>query len=247
MYVFIGKLKYAEDYENEMIMIVLPEGSKEGDPVYAYWMWTNPVSDTANKLESPSSSISIASSDADGRIIMFTLQGYGYCWEIYAYIFEENSQLIVTIYHNGFQASIFEMRLEYALEADGCSIYTGVLNYPRYAVREMINLIVPEDLVIGKTICAYWQWSLTSDREEKDHARFIMTIDAVKQEKEGEKIILGFADRNGNHYRMDGTVDNGNDTSLMTLTLSDSDSINSTPFTVERSYPHLATNRLLTD
>jgi len=238
MYVFFGKLNYMDYADNEMIILVLPKGLKEGDPVCAYWQWTPlPLGYPGNKMELHSSVISSASANDKARRIEFTIQGDGYTWNINAVLPEENSPMTVTVFYHEYLSFVFNMDLEYSSETDRCSIYTGVLNYHDYVVDKMIIIIVPEDLAIDKKICAYWKCSQTSDKEEKDHARFIMIIDTVKQEKEGDKIILGFAERNGNHYRMDGTVDNGDDTSLMSLMLSDSEGINSTPFTVKRSYP----------
>jgi len=230
-----------------MILIVLPKGFREGDPVCAYWKWTNQISKTASKFESPFSVISFASTDTEGRQIQFTLEGQGYSWKIYAKLKPDNSVMGLSIKFKDKLTKLCEMGLKYSSETDSCSIYTGLLNYDVYADDQMIIIIVPEDLAIGKTICACWQWSRTYRTDQRVNMIYHMTIDEVNEvkTKRDKQLVFRFSDKIGNYYRFDGTYDNVDDNGLMALTLGANDGTKAKPFIVRRSYPRQASGNQL--
>ncbi|EEB97796.1 hypothetical protein MPER_02814 [Moniliophthora perniciosa FA553] len=69
-------------------------------------------------------------------------------------------------------------------------IYTGKLNWLQLAVNESITIVVPAGFALNDPICAYWQWTVTTQGQKKVNACFSTVIDNVS--KTGDKYQVDF-------------------------------------------------------
>ncbi|KAF8252064.1 hypothetical protein K440DRAFT_646976 [Wilcoxina mikolae CBS 423.85] len=239
MYVYRGKLNWYHHAVNDALTIIFPGGFGHGEQVYAYWQWTE--SGSGDKK------VNVC---AEGAINSITTLGseqkIGFFYDRYdrfdAVLSADAERMTVTMTNRSNKSSsTTTLQLSYSEpsilpQTSRCLVYTGKLNWFRYAVDDMITVVVPSTLDQGERICAYWQWTVDFTGAEKSNYDAVGFIDSSA---EAGKITF-HADK---YYSFDGEVANTGD--KMTLTMKNWKGDRSKPFNLELSSSNFSKKKAL--
>jgi len=231
MYIYNGKITWQSYADDEAITIVFPSGFNEGDPVAAFWRWTVTSEGKKNVNQSYIGKISSAT-PADKKLVLFDTSVNFYRFD--ANLSSDNRDLTVTMTNkHGTTANTTSLQQVLLSTTDlapkvGITVYTGTLNYHRYAVDELFTLIVPASSAFSIPIIATWQW--TVDKDDNKKQRVVRTQDAADSVDGGNHIKF-FQDQ---YYVFEAGVDE--EGKKVAITIKGGDGYDAVDFDLELAY-----------
>ncbi|KPM42498.1 hypothetical protein AK830_g4035 [Neonectria ditissima] len=161
MFVYSGKLKWFSYGKDETFVIILPNGPvRVGDAAYLFFQWTVDAKGVKKPNCFQNLVVDKVSKTQDGNDT-FTLSHHYYSWEITTE--QAYGKLNVTMSNPSNAKSI--MSLDRIWESKGeqstgtVRVWTGKINWSRFASDEMAIFIVPEGFGEGKPVLSLWQWT----------------------------------------------------------------------------------------
>ena len=200
MYVFRGKFNFERYAVNEGITFVFPSGVGPNEEVHALWQWTVNEQGAAKGNVTYSGVVSHVDSTT-GAITLFTHpdQYYNFSGTLSA----DLSSIDLTLHAvNGGKSEPFKVTLNHADPAP--LVYTGKLNWLKYALNQMITFVVPSasHYNTGDSALLYWQWDEDAEGVKKGNVSLKGNIEVTEVGPNGvKKFVIATS-----YYSFQGTV-----------------------------------------
>ncbi|KAJ4176897.1 hypothetical protein NW767_015295 [Fusarium falciforme] len=191
MFVYSGKLNWGTSATDELFIVILPDGTaRRGDSVYLFSQWTKDAAGNRKPNWFDTKVVTNVSKTEDGEDIIEMSHNF------YTYVIttkQAYGKLDITMSNPANNKSYMTLDRVYqpqgeAVATDSFRIWTGKLDWPKYASNEPILVLVPEGVGAGKPVLAFWQW--TEDAEKKSKVPF--SINTVQRAENGPGEPLKF-------------------------------------------------------
>ncbi|KAG7100238.1 hypothetical protein E1B28_002012 [Marasmius oreades] len=187
MLVYNGKLgTFATFAYNESITIVFPAGFALNDPVCAFWQWTQDAANRNKKINvNELGFISSVTTKNDEYKLTFTFDFYGFNVTVAG----DASTIEVSLFNpanNQSAATKLERQYNNLVQFRSTAVFTGKLNWFKYAENEMLTLVIPRGVSNGAPVGLYHQWTVDASGVEKANNAVNSTFRDVKTDADGE-------------------------------------------------------------
>ncbi|KND89251.1 hypothetical protein TOPH_06175 [Tolypocladium ophioglossoides CBS 100239] len=169
MFIYTGKLEWLHYGEDELFVVVLPNGPvRVGDTVYFYFRWTINAKGVKNPKWFQSLNVEEIVKTENGDDTFQLSHGY-YSWEIQS----QKGYQTITVNMSNPDGHKSAMSLDRTYQpkgeasTDAARIWTGKLDWPRYATNELFIVIVPDGFGADKPVLAFWQWTVNAENKPK--------------------------------------------------------------------------------
>ncbi|KAF6803176.1 hypothetical protein CSOJ01_11091 [Colletotrichum sojae] len=166
MFVFLGKLNWGHYAKEESFVIVLPNGPvRAGDTAYMFFQWTKNYQGAKKPNWFQNIAIEKVSKIPCGSDV-FTLKQNYYSWHVTT---KDNYAKLDVVMSNPKNEKIPQNLKRIWQPKDNLTsggtmrIWTGKVNWPKYASNEMGIFIVPDGFGEGKPVLSLWQWTKNAD------------------------------------------------------------------------------------
>ncbi|TFK76111.1 hypothetical protein BDN72DRAFT_831549 [Pluteus cervinus] len=203
MFIFNGKLNWSKNAENECFTVVVPAGFALNDLISAHWQWTV---DSKGRKQYNVSQLGVIDK------VFQTPQEYRINFSFSYYTFDavvahDFSSLTVTM-RNPSGASnrptVLAKQFADASRVSPTGVYTGKLNWFRFAVNEMITVVIPAGISDGAPCSLFYQWTVDSKGNVKANSCQKGTLSSVR--KSGNSVT---GTLKGSYYTYEITISNG--------------------------------------
>lgn len=170
MYVYLGKLDWKPYGDDETFTVILPNGPvRVGDPVYLFFQWTKDAKGFVKPNWFQNLLVDKVTKSENGDDV-FVVNHYYYKYEITAQQGYNKLSLVMSNPSNAKSTMSFERlwKPEGEQTITTGRIWTGKINWLRFADNEASIIIVPEGFGEGKPVITIWQWTESSSGKKKD-------------------------------------------------------------------------------
>ncbi|KAI8713831.1 hypothetical protein NCS52_01228900 [Fusarium sp. LHS14.1] len=181
MFVYSGKLNWGTSATDELFIVILPDGTaRRGDSVYLSSQWTKDAHGNRKVNWFDTKTVTNVTKTEDGEDVIEMTHNF------YTYVINTKQaygKLDITMSNPNNNKSYMTLDRVYQSQGevatDSFQIWTGKLDWPKYASNEPIIVLAPEGVGAGKPILAFLQW--TEDAEKKTKVPFfINTVQRVE-------------------------------------------------------------------
>ncbi|GAP90020.1 hypothetical protein SAMD00023353_4300540 [Rosellinia necatrix] len=206
MYIFYGKLNWPKYAHAEPFVLLFPGELGYYDPVCAYWQWTVDKNNKKKTNTWHEDSIKRIFRENDGRLnIGFDFDNY-YFFDVTIDEMARVAQLTIRN-EKGSKSEVQTLRQVYQDEnkIPKCAVYMGKFNN-YYAQDEMLTVLVPDGLEVGRTICAFFQWTMDSKAVMNSNNKIVTPFLQVSSNTTDGSRAFTFRSED-NYYTWDGSID----------------------------------------
>ncbi|KAL1680262.1 hypothetical protein EV122DRAFT_208258 [Schizophyllum commune] len=219
MHVYCGRLNWLSSVDNECITVVFPGGLGLQDPVCACWQWSmaTTIDQRVNDCQVSSFSarftglpsrewqyglIKTVTKTSTQYIITFAGQDYLVDAEFSADLTSMTMKMYVA---DGLvepsSVSTLQKQMSTPSLVPSTKVFTGKINWSRFAFNEMVTLVVPNGVADGARVGLYFQWTTDWDGGHKSK---VWTSSTFYNVSENQGIFSASFD--GHYYKFDITV-----------------------------------------
>ncbi|KAG7086110.1 hypothetical protein E1B28_003624 [Marasmius oreades] len=203
MFTFNGKLNWFKYAVNETITVVFPAGFAVNDPVCAFWQWTEDAAGNKKANTTQLGFINSVTTKTGEYQVSFAFDYYSF----EATVAGDSSTITATMFNpkgDRSEATTLNRQFGNLVQFRSTTVFTGKLNWLKYAENEMLTLVVPRGVSNGAPVGLYHQWTVDAKGVKKANHAVNATFRDVTTDKGETKATF-----DDGYYTYNTTVQSG--------------------------------------